>query len=210
MGTSTPWRRQRWVCKAPYHAARKRRRTVGAVEEGTEPTISHTAHNPSPRANPLPWRVTLQAASCLPGPGTATPASPRSSSDEASSSGGEGSKAPEAGARGPASPFNRDVPVCGAAAATTASLHPASIAVPPPSTRVGGECLPVGSCSCCTDRVDYSLSTCSVGMSHMAEYACCSSVAFERPSEKTFTFTFSFTLHHVPQWQGPFTQIYVC
>ncbi len=27
-------------------------------------------------------------------------------------------------------------------------------------------------------------------MSHMAEYSCCSSVAFERPNENTFTFTF--------------------
>jgi hypothetical protein len=32
---------------------------------------------------------------------------------------------------------------------------------------------------------------CSIGMSHMAEYTCCSSVAFERPNEHTFTFTFS-------------------
>jgi hypothetical protein len=30
---------------------------------------------------------------------------------------------------------------------------------------------------------------CSIGMSHMAEYTCCSSVAFERPSDFTLTFT---------------------
>jgi hypothetical protein len=32
---------------------------------------------------------------------------------------------------------------------------------------------------------------CSIGMSHMAECTCCSSVAFERPNENTFTFTFT-------------------
>jgi hypothetical protein len=34
---------------------------------------------------------------------------------------------------------------------------------------------------------------CSIGMSHMAEYTCCSSVAFERPNENTFTFTFTYS-----------------
>jgi hypothetical protein len=32
---------------------------------------------------------------------------------------------------------------------------------------------------------------CSIGMSHMAEYTCCSSVVLERPNENTFTFTFT-------------------
>jgi hypothetical protein len=34
------------------------------------------------------------------------------------------------------------------------------------------------------------LYTHTLGTSHMAEYTCCSSVAFERPNENTFTFTF--------------------
>jgi hypothetical protein len=29
---------------------------------------------------------------------------------------------------------------------------------------------------------------CSIGMSHVAEFSCCSSVAFERPNKHTFTF----------------------
>ncbi len=36
---------------------------------------------------------------------------------------------------------------------------------------------------------------CSIGMSHMAECTCCSSVAFERPNESTFTFTPPLKLH---------------
>ncbi len=35
---------------------------------------------------------------------------------------------------------------------------------------------------------------CSIGMSHMAEYTCFSSLAFERSNESTFTFTLH--LHH--------------
>jgi hypothetical protein len=34
----------------------------------------------------------------------------------------------------------------------------------------------------------YLYTPCRIGMSHMAEYTCCSSVAFERPDENTFAF----------------------
>jgi hypothetical protein len=39
---------------------------------------------------------------------------------------------------------------------------------------------------------------CSMGMSHMAEYTCCSSVAFERPNENTFTFTLHYSASPLP------------
>ncbi len=37
---------------------------------------------------------------------------------------------------------------------------------------------------------------CSIGMSHMAEYTCCSSVAFERPNEHTIAFPLHLHHHH--------------
>ncbi len=57
-------------------------------------------------------------------------------------------------------------------------------------------CCPVGALGR-VERPHSSLSPpytqpCSIGMSHMAEYTCCSSVAFERPNENTFT------LHYPP------------
>jgi hypothetical protein len=62
------------------------------------------------------------------------------------------------------------------------SLHGPAYCPAPPSHTLPDA---VGAISC-------TLHLCSIGMSHMTEYTCCSSVAFEMPNENTFAFTFTF------------------